>query len=362
MDAPRITAIEPILIKLPLERPIEGPFGRLDARPNLLIRATLESGEVGLGEVWANFPPWGCEERVAIVRHVLAPVLVGRPLADPAACYPLMHARARLLANQWGAPGPVHQAIAGVDIALWDVHARARAVTLRDLLLGRPAPDRVPVYASGLGPHDTGGLIDRARAAGHRRFKVRVAFGPAVDPMTLADGRKAAGDAPLMADANQTLDAERLAALGPAIAAARLDWFEEPFPVDDVRAYRDWPLATPLAFGENAVGEDGIAEVIAMGAAVVQPDITKTGGITGGLAMGRRAIAAGRRLCFHMFGGAVGLWASAQLAAALPGADWVEMDGNPNPLLTRTLDVTPRVVDGDLILPPGPGLGVTLVG
>ncbi len=319
--APRIIAVEPLLLRLPLPRPLIGPFGRLDARPNLLVTITTEAGETGLGEIWANFPPWGCGERVAIVRHVIAPLLVGQPLDDPARLYALMQTRLRLLANQWGAPGPVHQAIAGVDIALWDAHARARGVRLATLLRGGgTAPMRLPVYASGVAP-------------------------PGVP-----------------ADANQILDAASFARIAPVLAEVGLQWLEEPFPVDDVEAYRAWPraLGVPLAFGENARGDDGLAAVIALGADVVQPDITKTLGITGGLRVGRTVVAAGRRLCFHMYGGAVGLYASAHLAAAIDGADWLEMDAMPNPLLDETLTVRPQVDEGDLILPDGPGLGITL--
>jgi L-alanine-DL-glutamate epimerase-like enolase superfamily enzyme len=362
MTGARIVAVEPVLLRLKLAVPLIGPFGRLDARPNLLVIVTTDDGTEGLGEIWANFPPWGCGERVAIVRHVIAPLLVGETLDDPRRLYARMHGRLRLLANQWGAPGPVHQAIAGADIALWDAHARRRGVGLATLLRGAPAPTRVPVYASGVVPPDVAGTIAAARARGHRRFKVRLAFGHDVDRATLRAGRAAAGAAPLMADANQTLDATSFAALVPILTEVGLHWLEEPFPVDDVDAYRAWPraLAIPLAFGENARGDAEFDRAIALGADVVQPDITKSLGVTEGLEVGRRVVAAGRRLCFHMYGGAVGLYASAHLAAAIDGADWLEMDAMPNPLLDETLTTRPEIVDGALVLPDGPGLGVSL--
>ena len=362
MPAPRIVSVEPVLLRLPLPAPLIGPFGRLDARPNLLVIATTDDGTQGLGEIWANFPPWGCRERIEIVRHVIAPLLVGETLDDPRRLYARMQARLRLLANQWGAPGPVHQAIAGTDIALWDVHARTRGVALAALLRGAAAPPRVPVYASGVVPPDVAGTVAAARARGHRRFKVRLAFGPDADRATVRAGRAAAGAAPLMADANQTLDATSFAALAPILTEIGLQWLEEPFPVDDVAAYRAWPraLGIPLAFGENARGGPEFEQVIAIGADVVQPDITKSLGITEGLEVGRRIVAAGRRLCFHMYGGAVGLYASAHLAAAIDGADWLEMDAMPNPLLDETLTTRPTVIDGALVLPDGPGLGIAL--
>lgn len=360
----RITQVESVLLRLPLERPIIGPFGRLDARPNLLVRVHTDAGVEGLGEIWANFPPWGCGERAAIVKHVIAPLLEGEALDDPRRLYRAMHHRLRLLANQWGAPGPVHQAVAGVDIALWDAFARLAGRPLAALLRddGR-APDRVPAYASGIAPPHVEATIEAARNRGHTRFKVRLSFGHETDAATLATARRVAGGASVMADANQTMTAESFRALLPALQAARLEWLEEPFPVDDVGAYRNWPRQHGIcvAFGENAQGTAQLREVIALGADVVQPDITKTLGISEGLEVGKAAVAAGRRLCFHMFGGAVGLYASAHLTAAIDGAHWLEMDANPNPLLAETLDVQPVVEDGALLLPAGPGLGVQLV-
>jgi L-alanine-DL-glutamate epimerase-like enolase superfamily enzyme len=58
-----------------------------------------------------------------------------------------------------------------------------------------------------------------------------------------------------------------------------------------------------------------------------------------------------------MYGGPVGLYASAHLAASLEPAPWVEMDSKPNPLFERILQAEPRIEAGELVLPPGPGIG-----
>jgi L-alanine-DL-glutamate epimerase-like enolase superfamily enzyme len=165
-----------------------------------------------------------------------------------------------------------------------------------------------------------------------------------------------------MTDANQTFTRESFAALRDDLTAARVLWVEEPFPVDDVAAYRDWPRDSgiALAFGENARGLAGLEEVIALGADIVQPDITKTAGITQGLAIGRRAIAAGRKLCLHMYGGGLGVLASAHLTAALDGAHWLETDANDNPLYAEVFTPPIRIVAGELVMPAGAGLGVEL--
>lgn len=362
MTGARIESVRCLLLRLPLPQPIDGPFGRLSARPNLIAVVETSAGVRGIGEIWANFPPWGPAERIAIVEQAIRPVLVGETLDDPARLYARMHARLRLLSNQWGAPGPVHQAIAGVDIALWDAFARALGKPLTAVLRadGR-AVARVPVYASGI-RRDAAATIAGARSRGHLRFKLQTAFSVEANRTLLREGRAAAGDDPLMTDANQTFTAESFAALRDDLVAARLLWVEEPFPVDDVAAYRAWPrdLGLRLAFGENARGLQEIEQVIALGADVVQPDITKTAGISEGLTIGRRVVAAGRRLCLHMYGGGLGVIASAHLTAAIDGADWLETDSNDNPLYSQVFAPAIRIENGELVMPDGPGLGVEL--
>ncbi|MBL6928699.1 MAG: mandelate racemase/muconate lactonizing enzyme family protein [Rhodospirillales bacterium] len=363
MPNPIISDLRTVLLRFPLPRPIVAPFGRLDARHNLIVIAQTDGGAQGLGEIWANFPFWGCTEKVALFEQVVRPLLVGEILDDPARLYALMQDKLRLLALQWGAKGPVQQVIAGVDAALWDAFARTKGVPLRDLLAGQPTAAYYPVYASGLSCDDTAGQIEEARAQGHRRYKVRISFGPDKDPATLAAARGAAGDEPIMADANQTLTPTSLLALKDPIEAARLDWLEEPFPVDDLAAYDDFPygIDVPLALGENSYGRAELADVTARwNPGVVQPDITKCGGVSEGIVFARDAVGQGRRLCLHNFGGAVGLYVSANVMAAVDGADWLEMDANPNPSFDHALTITPTVRDGLLELPEGPGLGIEL--
>ena len=150
MTDPVLTDVRTVLLRFPLPRPIVAPFGRLDARFNLIVVAETTDGARGLGEIWANFPFWGCSEKVALFDQVVRPLLVGQTLDDPARLYALMQDKLRLLALQWGAKGPVQQVIAGVDAALWDAFARTKGVPLRNLLCGHKTANQYPVYASWL--------------------------------------------------------------------------------------------------------------------------------------------------------------------------------------------------------------------
>lgn len=357
----RIADIRVVLLKAPLDVPLVAPFGRVDVRHNLLLRVRLASGIEGIGEIWANFPPWGCPERVEILRRVVRPALVGEVLDDPARLHGKLAAAMRGLANQMGAIGPFQQALAGADIALWDAHGRALGLPLRRALLA-DAPDDVPVYATNL-PLDRPEMIEAMAEKGHVRFKVKLPADHTLARTLLPEARKAAGERMLMMDASQGQTPERLGEIMDVLQEARLAWLEEPFMVDDTAAYvrwRDTPGRPPLAMGENSYGEAGFARLLAeIDPDWAQPDITKTAGIS----MGKRLIAmsaeAGKRVALHMYGGPVGLYASAQLAASCPDVSLVEMDMKANPLFAW-LDSAPRVADGRLKLPEGPGLGIAI--
>ena len=358
-----ISDIRVELFRFPLAQPMQSPFGLLSARHNLIVIAELDNGVQGLGEIWANFPFWGCTEKTALFNEVARPLLVGEVLDDPARLYKLMQSKMSLLAIQWGAKGPVQQVIAGTDGALWDAFARTKGLPLGQLLRGAPISATYPVYASGLGGGDVASEIARARSEGHRRFKFRISFGHERNTEILTQARAAANDAPVMADANQTLTPSTLKALAAVIDGARLDWLEEPFPADDTASFDGWPygLNTPLAFGENIYGRDNMMAAVARWLpSVVQPDITKCGGVTVGLPIAREMVSAGKRLCLHNYGCAIGLYTSGHVMAAVDGADWLEMDANPNPSFENTLTIRPQVEDGALVLPQGPGLGVEL--
>ena len=363
MSAHVLKDIRVELFRFPLLHPMQSPFGRLEARHNLIVIAETEDGVTGLGEIWANFPFWGCTEKVALFNEVVRPLLIGETLDDPARLYGLMQDKMRLLSIQWGAKGPVQQVIAGTDIALWDLFARLKGKPLGEVLRGAPIEARYPVYASGLGGGDVSEEIRTARAAGHQRFKFRMSFGHTRNIEILRDARAAAVDAPVMVDANQTLTPESLQALKPNIDATRLDWLEEPFPADDDASFDGWQygIDVPLAIGENIYGRDALAAATERWSpGVVQPDITKCGGVSEGLEIARDVVANDKRLCLHNYGCAVGLYVSAHVMAAVEGADWLEMDANPNPSFEHTLTIRPTMQDGCLDIPQGPGLGIVL--
>jgi L-alanine-DL-glutamate epimerase-like enolase superfamily enzyme len=132
-----VRTIEAFCYRYPLSTPVVTSFGRMLNRPAVFVRAEDEDGVVGWGEVWSNFPSTGAEHRARLVNEVLAPALIGRELDGPAQAFETLTQDTAVLALQCGEPGPFAQAIAGIDLALWDLHARAEQAAAV-AIAGRP--------------------------------------------------------------------------------------------------------------------------------------------------------------------------------------------------------------------------------
>jgi D-galactarolactone cycloisomerase len=352
--------IEPLVYRVPLETPVQTSFGIMHDRPALLLRVTDADGVEGWGEVWCNFPAVGAEHRARLVQSVLAPLALGKAWRSPQALFQALTQQTAVLAIQSGEPGPIAHAIAGLDIAAWDLAARRAGIPLWKLLGG--ATDRIRVYASGLNPDGPEHLAGERQAEGYTAFKLKVGFGEERDLANLAALRRRLGaGARLMVDANQAWSSEQAIALLPKLEPYELAWLEEPLRAD--RPWYEWQSlqavsAIPLAAGENVAGAEAFEQAISAGAlGVVQPDLAKWGGFSGCLPVARRVLESGLRFCPHYLGGGIGLLASGHLLAAAGGDGMLEIDANPNPLRTLLWGPLAAVHNGQSSLGTAPGLG-----
>jgi D-galactarolactone cycloisomerase len=358
--APRIADLRAYVLRAPVAVPVQTSFGTMTNRPMVLVRIEDNEGAVGWGEVWCNFPTCGAEHRARLLATVFRALLQGQP-AEPANAFNSLTARTRILALQSGEPGPFAQCIAGIDIALWDLAARREGRALWQHLGARNP--QIAVYASGLNPDRPEALAAAKRAEGYHAFKLKVGFGLDRDVVNLRALRDLLGGAArLMVDANQAWDAETTVRHAQAYAPFDLAWLEEPIAADS--PWESWHalrnrIGIPLAAGENLLGHDQFDRALSAAAlAVIQPDAAKWGGITGCLAVARRAQDAGVLYCPHFLGGGVGLVASAHLLAAAGGDGMLEIDANDNPLRTSLMGPLARVQDSRAILSNDPGLGI----
>jgi L-alanine-DL-glutamate epimerase-like enolase superfamily enzyme len=372
----KIVDVRTLILSCPLPRPVEMSFGRMTARTNAFVLIETDEGLTGIGETWTNFPSWAAAERRLTVEHGIKPLLVGQ---DPGDVLGLTDRMLRTLlrsgaGRQWGALGPLHQAVSGADIALWDLAGKRCGLPVHQLLgrtldgtPGGRAGVSVRAYASGLGPREFEGHVESALARGYTAFKLKVGFGRDLDLANLRTIRGLIGDgARLMIDANQGWrDAAEALAHLRLYAEFGPEFIEEPVPADqlpDLRRIREASVM-PVAGGENVYGRTGFRTALeARALDIVQPDLTKVGGLTEARAACDMAAAWGLPYAPHMYGTAVGLAASLQLMAAVPGGLVMEVDSTANPFVTDLLaescfrfEAGRFHLDGE-----GPGLGIEL--
>lgn len=355
-----IRSIKAFCFRYPLATPVVTSFGRMGDRPAVFIRVIDEDGIEGWGETWSNFPAPGAEHRSRLVNEVIAPGIAGRSFGVPSEAFEELTKGTEVLALQCGEPGPLAQAIAGVDLALWDLVARRRRLPLWRLLGG--SANTIKVYASGINPGGAAQTAEAVLKRGHRALKLKVGFGADIDLANLAALRTIAGSGMLAADANQAWSTEHALTMLPRLAAFELRWLEEPIradrPRDEWRRLRAH-APMPLAAGENIASVGGFEQVLAEDVlGVVQPDIAKWGGISAGASLARDIIKSGKTFCPHYLGGGIGLLASAHLLAGIGGGGLLEVDANDNPLRDQFCGPVARVTDGTVALGEEPGIGL----
>lgn len=356
-----IRSVQAFGYRYPLTTPVITSFGRMADRPAVFVRVEDTEGHVGWGEAWCNFPAPGAEHRVRLINEVLAPALVGFKASDPATAFDRLTQGTAVLALQSGEAGPFAQSIAGIDLAVWDLHARRQNVALWRLLGG--SRNRINVYASGINPVGSERTAEAALARGYRALKLKIGFDPAGDRTNLAALRRLVGKGMLAADVNQGWTIAEALELASQLEPFGLSWLEEPIRAD--RPRQEWKqlreaIRFPLAAGENIASHAGFAEVLSEPVlGVVQPDVAKWGGLSGCAGIARDILNSGKLFCPHYLGAGIGLLASAHLLAGVGGDGLLEVDSNENPLRDRFCGPVLDVRDGMIELGDGAGLGIT---
>lgn len=357
----RIAGARIRVLRAPVRDGIAMSFSPLRQRTMVLVSLTDEDGRTGHGESWVNYPPWADTERTATLREGVLPLLAGRRVDDVPAAHADLCGRLDPLGRQWGALGPVRQAISAVDVALWDLQGqRAGAAIAR--VAARRVRERTQVYASSLGPQSVAAQAADCRSAGHVAVKVKLGFGRETDTDNLAAARETLGDDVLLyADANQGWDVDEAVAMAPVLREAGVGWIEEPVRGDELADLEELHRRTGLviATGENLYGRGRFQAYAASPAvAILQPDVAKAGGITEALAVCDLAERHGTAVMPHLYGGAAAFAATLQVAAGSRVVSGVEYDVRDNPLRDPLLLAPPAPREGRLDLPDLPGLGV----
>jgi L-alanine-DL-glutamate epimerase-like enolase superfamily enzyme len=329
-----------------------------------LVFVHTDSDLVGVGSVSTS------DSLVRAALRVLEPLYRGETAIEP----DRVSEKLRQHTFWLGHGGAITHAISGIDIALWDIAGQAFGQPVGRLLGGR-CRDRVRPYASVLMdavPRMTDELSG-LRDQGFRAFKV--GWGPfgRVDAHTdeelVIAARKAIGDESLLAiDAGgsdaywpgnlnwATRTAEMLADHGVA-------WFEEPLAVDAIEDYARLRDSSPVAIsgGEVLTRRQSFRPYFqARCFDIVQPDVTKVGGISEQRKIAWMANEFGVRYIGHGWNTALGVATDLQLASVFPETTFVEYIGGSPYVDGITVGGFKIDAEGYLEIPAKPGLGIEL--
>ncbi len=318
----------------------------------LFAEITTEQGHTGIGFSYSKRA--GGPAQYAHAKEV-AEGIIGEDPNDIGKIYTkLLWAGASV-----GRSGVATQALAAIDIALYDLKAKRAGLPLAKLL--GSYRDSVQTY------NTSGGFLnatldevkDRATQSideGIGGIKIKVGL-----PDSKEDLRRVAGvrehigwDVPLMVDANQQWDRATALRMGRQLEEFNLIWIEEPLDAYDFEghAHLAQVLDTPIATGEMLAS---VAEhkglINANGCDIIQPDAPRVGGITQFLRLAALADERGLGLAPHF-----AMEIHLHLAAAYPREPWVEHFDWLDPLFEERLETK----NGRMIVPDRPGLGVTL--
>ena len=341
-------------------RTSQGEFGAVSI---VLVEIRSGDGLVGYGECLARFGP---RAYALFINEVLAPKLIGQSAFGIRQIWQQMRA-----ALSGRAGGMLIECIAGVDIALWDLVGKALGQPVHRLL-GGVGRSRVDCYASSINWADPQQMREQTQAVVAMGFKaIKVKLGQpvqrAIEAATVV--REAAGPGiQLGADANWAYSVDEAVRVGEALHALGYWFFEEPIRPEDIDGYQHLrgKLSIMLAAGESDFTVQHAAQLIQQRlVGIIQPDVARAGGISE-----TRDIAALAQ-AFHVgyaphvgWSGAVCVAASLQLAAAMPAFTSFEcmFIGNPlrDALCTRPVGAAGDLIDGQLAVSQGPGLGVEI--
>jgi L-alanine-DL-glutamate epimerase-like enolase superfamily enzyme len=288
----------------------------LSRMETLLVKVTSDNGLVGWGEGFGHLANPVTEQALS---SLVAPFFLQRELPDSQQAIAALMQSAEQALHAFGRSGPVRYALSAIDIALWDLLGQQRQQPLWQLL--GATRQRIERYASLVSyandPQEVAAQVQRAHQQGFRTMKLHETAQPAI-----AAARAALpADVQLMVDVNCPWTREQASQQAYQLRSLNLGWLEEPiWPPDDFDGLAQLRrVGVPLAAGENVDGDFGFVNLLESGAVdVVQPSVTKVGGITAALHVFELAQQYRVRVVPHCFYYGAGMLATAHLVAALP--------------------------------------------
>jgi D-galactarolactone cycloisomerase len=351
----------PTSFPVPPENRVALGIGTAIKRDAVVVKVTTAGGLVGWGESHHGRAHTAVAK---LIETTLKQLVLGMDAADVVGVWKKIYDK-QLASHGMGAGTCL--AMSGIDCALWDIRGKAAGMPLYKLMGG--SKKAIPAYAGGvsLGYQPPGELVkelQKSLDAGYKAVKLRVGDSPKKDLERIAAVRKACGDdLVILTDANIGYSVEDVRQVMPGMDELNVAWLEEPFPAHDHRSYRQARGfgRTPLAAGENHYTRFEFNRVIEDGViSILQPDLSKTGGVTEALRIA--ALASAWKLPIHPHSSMTGLnhAVSIHFLAAIDNGGYFEGDVSKANKFRDELVSRPYEVDRDGNVWPleKPGLGL----
>lgn len=342
--------------KIPTDRPEgDGTFA-WDATTMVLVAATAEDGQRGLGYSYT------AGAAATLVHELLADAVIGCPVDDVPAAWERMIRAVRNVGRQ----GVAATAISAVDLALWDLKGRVAGRPLYQLLGARR--DKAPIYGSGgFTTYTDRELTEQLAgwvAAGIPQVKMKIGVDwgarPEEDVRRVRVAREAIGEqAGLMVDANGAYSVRQAVEQARRFADSGVSYFEEPVSSDHLDQLAFVRANAPMAIAAGEYGYDAyyFREMLRVGAVdILQADVTRCLGITGWLKVADLAHDFAVPLSAHCAPAA-----HVQIACVGPAIAHLEYFHDHVRIEEKFFEGMPAPKDGFLRPDPArPGLGLTL--
>jgi L-alanine-DL-glutamate epimerase-like enolase superfamily enzyme len=338
---------------------------------NCIVEVDTDEGITGIGAGQGN--PTVVK---AIVETQLKPQLIGQDATMIEGLWERMYSGSRgqpALDRGHPQPGPSRRgdtlcAMAGVDIALWDILGKSLETPVYKLL--GASRTSVRGYASGgwapgeSAGDEMAGYASKGFSALKMRAEGRDGFSIAKTRTRVDAARRAVGpEVEIMVDAHGSLDVSTAKRLARVLEEYDVAWFEEPVSYDNHVGQADLRASTtvPISSGESESTRFEVLDLLRLNAVdVLQPDVAIAGGLTESRRIATLAHAFGVRIAPHVWSSGVIVAASIHLAMHAPACHIFEVSQSASPLIWELFEEPFPIKDGRVQAVDRPGLGFTL--
>ena len=350
----KITGATTRILQTPADNPLVVGIPQPGTREFVTLELHTDEGITGVGLTFFGGPLVHSLRRAVDDLAALAAADAADPMHPESVWNHLMTAAASA-----GPEGILSLALAAVDLAVWDIKGKALGQTVCALLGGYR--DRAPTYASGalmrpMGLEYLAEAGPRLVAQGFRQMKTQMGAEPtaAREVARIRTLRDAIGpDIDLMCDINQLWNVNQAIQIGSMVEEYHLFWLEDVVARDDYQGLARVAdaLTTPIAAGEYVYGIRPFRHMLEHRSVdIVMIDLLRAGGITPFRKIAALAEAFNLPVVSHLIPEV-----QAHTIAAVPNGLTVEY----MPWSLRLFEQTPAIVDGNIVVPDRPGLGLT---